>query len=273
MAFSRTLSLIAVMVSLAGAATAFGLSAADQHNTENTSAKLKTAHSDAQSCGGCCQTSHCKADEHKQPTRTCCQAAATGKTGCAECAAKHTTEASPLTVEAAEPQGHAFGRGRGPGFGRGRGFGPGRGRGAGHDDQFAADHDDFFFLLDHRDAIRRTVKNLPDGIETLTESDDAEVAAKIQEHVAAMYDRVENERPIHMRDPLFREIFANAKKIQMEMTETEHGILVKETSKDPYVARLLHEHGKVVSLFLKNGHAELPRNHPLPAREPAGAAK
>lgn len=76
-----------------------------------------------------------------------------------------------------------------------------------------------------------------------------------------------------MRDPLFREIFANAKKIKMEMKETEHGILVKETSEDAYVAKLLHEHGKVVSLFLKNGHAELPRNHEVPSREAAAIKK
>ena len=127
--------------------------------------------------------------------------------------------------------------------------------------------------MDNRKKIRRKVTNLTDGIETLTESDSPEVAAKIQEHVAAMYERVENQQPIHMRDPLFREIFANAKKIKMEMKETEHGILVKETSADPYVAKLLHEHGKVVSLFLKNGHAELPRNHEVPAREAAVGEK
>jgi hypothetical protein len=111
------------------------------------------------------------------------------------------------------------------------------------------------------------VTNLPNGIETLTESNDKAVTAKIQEHVAAMYDRVEEGRPIHMRDPLFREIFANAKKIVMEMKETDKGILVRETSADPYVAALLHEHGKVVSLFLKNGRDELHRNHPLPSRK------
>ncbi|MCO6458321.1 MAG: hypothetical protein J5I93_23690, partial [Pirellulaceae bacterium] len=150
--------------------------------------------------------------------------------------------------------------GRGPG----RGFGPPPGRGPGQDPQFQEDHNVFFFLLENRDAIRRTIKNLPDGIETVTESDKPEVAAKIQEHVAGMYERVEHGRPIHMRDPLFRAIFANAKKIKIETKETDHGIWVRETSSDPLVARLLQEHAKVVSLFIQNGFTELHRNHAVP---------
>jgi hypothetical protein len=138
------------------------------------------------------------------------------------------------------------------------------GHGHAADEQFEKDHNDFFFLIDHRDSIRRTVKNLPNGIETLTESDQADVAATIQEHVEAMYDRVENVNPIRMRDPLFREIFANAKKIKMDVEHTDHGVRVMETSQDPYVVKLLQEHAKVVSLFIKNGYSELPKNHAAP---------
>lgn len=293
MAFARTISLTAVVVSLVGAA--FGINAAAD-STASTRARKA-----AQSCGKCtsdCQAAKCDTPAQPKAAKPCCEQAAANSTECSECAAENAKKANaggcaecageaaaktekPAADASAEPAGHGpgFRRGRGPGFGRGRGFGPGgrfgfgRGAGAGHDDQFATDHEVFFFLLDNRKEIRRKVTNLPDGIETLTESDNPEVAGKIQEHVAAMYERVENQQPIHMRDPLFREIFANAKKIKMEMKETEHGILVKETSEDPYVARLLHEHGKVVSLFLKNGRAELPRNHEVPAREAAATEK
>ena len=144
--------------------------------------------------------------------------------------------------------------------------------GRGQDARFVEDHNVFFFLLDHRDVIRRTVTDLPNGIETVTESDQADVATKIQEHVAAMYERVENVNPIHMRDPLFREIFAHAEKISMEMTETDKGVRVKETSDDPYVARLLQAHARVVSLFIKNGRPELHRNHELPPRDASAQA-
>jgi hypothetical protein len=142
----------------------------------------------------------------------------------------------------------------------------GRGPGRGHagDAQFEKDHNDFFFLIDHRDSIHRTVKNLPDGIETVTESDQPDVAGTIQEHVEAMYDRMESGSPIRMRDPMFREIFAHADKIKMDVEHTDHGVRVKETSQDPYVVKLLQEHAKVVSLFIKNGYAELPKNHAAP---------
>ena len=273
MTFARTISLAAVVLSLAGAA--FGINVAAD---STASRKTGKATDSCGKCAACCQAAKCEDSVQVKVVKPCCEDAAAKSAECAECAAEAVAKAEkPVAYAGAEavPHGPGFMRGRGPGFGRGRGFGPGgrfgfgQGADSGHDDQFATDHDVFFFLLDNRKKIRRKVTNLPDGIETLTESDNLEVAAKIQEHVAAMYERVENQQPIHMRDPLFREIFANAKKIRMEMKETEHGILVKETSEDPYVARLLHEHGKVVSLFLKNGHAELPRNHEVPAREAA----
>ena len=151
---------------------------------------------------------------------------------------------------------------RGPGPGRGKG-GPGF-RGGRQDPTFEADHEVFHFLLTNGDEIRRQVKNLKNGIETLTESDDPDIAVKIQEHVAAMYDRVEENRPIHMRDPLFRELFRHVDKIEMTLEETEKGVRVVETSQDAYVAKLLQEHAKVVSLFIKNGHAEARKNHAVP---------
>ena len=45
-------------------------------------------------------------------------------------------------------------------------------------------------LLQDHQRINRTVTNLPDGIRTVTESDDPQVALRIKEHVATMNDRV-----------------------------------------------------------------------------------
>ncbi len=153
----------------------------------------------------------------------------------------------------------------GPGFRGGRGGGP--------DSRFFADRDDFHFLLEHHDKIRREVKNITGGVETLTESDDPEVAARLKKHVAAMYRRVEKGEPIRMRDPLFREIFRHADKIAMKYVETAKGVRVTETSKDPYVASLIREHAKVVTGFVKHGFDEAHRNHPLPGRTLTAAKK
>jgi hypothetical protein len=156
---------------------------------------------------------------------------------------------------------------RGPGYGRGRGAGRGRGGPPHSDPRFVADRDVFHFLLQHHDQIQRKVKNIDHGIETTTESKDPEVAANIQEHVHAMYDRVKDGRGIHMRDPLFRELFRHADKIEMKHENTDRGVRVTETSDDPYVARLIQGHAKVVSLFVKNGFSEAHVNHALPAAE------
>lgn len=159
-----------------------------------------------------------------------------------------------------------WGQGRGR-RGAGRGPRPGRGPMRGRNDPtIEADHKVFEQLLTNRDKIRRTVKNLPNGVETLTETDDAELRGVLVEHVTAMYARVDEKRPIHLRDPLFAEVFAHADQIDMKFEETEKGVKVTETSDDPYVARLIQKHAEVVSLFLKNGHAEVRRNHSLPER-------
>jgi hypothetical protein len=88
----------------------------------------------------------------------------------------------------------------------------------------------------------------------------------IQTHVEAMYDRMEHANPIRMRDPIFRAVFANANKIKMEVEHTDQGVRVRETSDDSYVVKLVQEHAKLVSLWLKNGYAELPKNHAAPQR-------
>jgi len=64
-----------------------------------------------------------------------------------------------------------------------------------------------------------------------------------------MSARVKEQRPIHMRDPLFREVFAHADKIVMRHENTPKGVKVVETSGDPYVAKLIQAHAEVVSLF------------------------
>jgi hypothetical protein len=127
-----------------------------------------------------------------------------------------------------------------------------------------ADMELFHYLLANRDKITREVKNLPNGIDTVTQSDDPEVAAKLKAHVASMLKRMEERRPIHARDPLFAELFRNADKVTAKMESFAEGVRVIETSDDEYTVKLLHEHGRVVNLFIKNGMQEMHRDHPVP---------
>ncbi len=140
----------------------------------------------------------------------------------------------------------------------------GKGFGKGKDAAHRADMELFHYLLDHRAEISRRVTDLPNGVETLTESGNPEVTKKLQAHVRSMYRRVEDGRPIHARDPLFAEIFRHANKITMRLEKTARGVKVSETSADPYVANLIRAHARVVDQFLKNGRAEMRKNHPLP---------
>lgn len=146
------------------------------------------------------------------------------------------------------------------------GFGRGRGRGQWDDPRFIEDRKWFHFLLDNRDKIKRTITRTDKGVNTVTESDDPDVAAGIQTHVAAMHARVKEGRGIHLRDPLFREVFRHADKISMEITDTDKGVLVVEVSDDPYVSSLIQAHADVVSQFIENGHEEVRKNHAVPPR-------
>jgi hypothetical protein len=142
----------------------------------------------------------------------------------------------------------------------------GRMGGMGMDAGAPADMQVLHQLVDQRDKITRTVTPKPDGVDSLTESEDPAVAKLIQTHVEAMAARVKEARPIHQRDPLFVEVFRNADKIAMAIERTPKGVRVVETSADAYAVKLIQAHAEVVSLFLKNGREEMMKNHAVPEK-------
>ena len=153
------------------------------------------------------------------------------------------------TVVAADPQ-------KGPPPGKGPG---GKGGGA-----MAHDRDVFHFLLEHHKDIKRTVKKLDNGVETLTESDRPEVAAKIQEHVPAMEKQMKEGHAVRHWDPLFVEIARHARKITMKIEKTKKGVKVNSTSDDPRAVKLIQAHAEVVSKFVEKGFAEAHKEHRVP---------
>ena len=58
----------------------------------------------------------------------------------------------------------------------------------------------------------------------------------------------------------------NADKIHMEYENTPKGIKVREVSDDPYVARLIQAHAKMVSGFVARGTEESALAHEPPSR-------
>jgi ubiquinone/menaquinone biosynthesis C-methylase UbiE/intracellular sulfur oxidation DsrE/DsrF family protein len=148
----------------------------------------------------------------------------------------------------------------------GRGRGRGRGRGPGP--EMRKDQEAFHFLLEHHADVHRTVERLANGVETLTESDKPDVAARIQEHVDSMQRRVRDGRGLRFWDDLFVAIFNKHASIHMTVEKTGTGVRVKETSDDPAVVALIQAHANVVSLFVAHGFEEAHKNHPVPSGTP-----
>lgn len=148
--------------------------------------------------------------------------------------------------------------------------GPGRGRfmGRGPGPDMRADQDVFHYLLEQHADIRRSVKRLDNGVETLTESDRPEVTSKIQEHVASMHQRIKDGRGLRFWDELFVAIFKKHASIKMVVEKTEKGVKVLETSDDRVAVALIQAHAEVVSQFVALGFDEAHKNHPIPTLEP-----
>jgi uncharacterized protein YdcH (DUF465 family) len=120
-------------------------------------------------------------------------------------------------------------------------------------------------LLMQHEKINRRVENLENGVKTWTTSENPEIAAAIQKHVRQMKKRMEEKQPIRQMDPVFREIFDNADKIDLEFTDLENGILVTETSEDSQVVKLIQQHAnRAVSEFVNQGMQRAMQPTPLP---------
>jgi hypothetical protein len=114
-------------------------------------------------------------------------------------------------------------------------------------------------LVVNHSRITRTVSNLPDGILTVTESDDPRLADLIREHVVTMDQRVATgDNPgLPMQSPALRAIFQNKSKIRTAAEPTVRGIVLVQTSNDPTVVSALQQHAADVSDMAARGMAAM----------------
>jgi hypothetical protein len=128
----------------------------------------------------------------------------------------------------------------------------------------AYDRDVFQTLLGNHEKIRREVRFVAAGVETVTESDHPTIALLIRDHVHAMHGRLSDGRRIRQWDPMFEAVFDHAPKIRLEIEDTPCGVRVREVSDDPAVARLIQAHARVVDGFVARGSTESHLAHQVP---------
>lgn len=108
--------------------------------------------------------------------------------------------------------------------------------------------------LVHSNAkIKRTVTNLPDGIKTVTESDDPKVAQAIKAHVASMSGRLKDGREFNIFSTTLPVIFNNADEIKSVVEMTDKGAVVIQTTADAKVAAALQAHAIEVTELVQEG--------------------
>ena len=114
-------------------------------------------------------------------------------------------------------------------------------------------------LLVNHDKIRRTVTNLPNGIKTVTESDDPQVAKTIKAHVASMSQRLSDGREFNIFSTTLPVLFENKDKIKSAVEMTEKGSVVTRTSTDAKVVAALQGHAAEVSELAQEGMVAMRR--------------
>lgn len=141
---------------------------------------------------------------------------------------------------------------------RGMQHGPMAGMHSG-DAAFQADMQLVHEMLAGHDKIKRTVENLPDGIRTVTESEDPQVAQAIKAHVGSMEQRLKDARIFNLFSPTLPVLFDNKDKIKTRVETTQKGSIVTQTSTDPKVVAALQAHAVEVSELARDGMAAMMR--------------
>ena len=115
--------------------------------------------------------------------------------------------------------------------------------------------DDLKTIFKNHKQITRTVENISNGITTTTETTDDKLRDALVRHVVAMVARLEEKRDpkIIIQSPTLDKLFAESDAIQTNITMTELGIVVTQTSANPIVVKTLQTHAAEVSDMARRG--------------------
>jgi hypothetical protein len=137
-------------------------------------------------------------------------------------------------------------------------MGPGM-MGMAHDEATKSQLQVIHTMLINHDRITRTVTNLPNGIRTVTESDDPVLAGQIKTHVAEMGKRVGagDDPGLPIESEALHSIFRNKDNIHTTYETTAKGIVVVQTSDDAKTVAVLQSHAAEVTDLVHGGMAAL----------------
>lgn len=145
----------------------------------------------------------------------------------------------------------------------------GRGAGMRRDTVAAAVMPVVHDLMMNHQKLRRTVTNLPDGVRTLTESDDSAMVAQLQHHVATTGILMASSKDLDVpASPTLRQLLARGASVTRTVERTARGVVVTETSKDSITVGLLRAHAAEVTDLVNRGmqamHEKMMRRVPPP---------
>ena len=153
----------------------------------------------------------------------------------------------------------SLGQGKGQGGGGGgHGGGPG---GGGFQDAIHK-------LFANHEKIKRTVETTDVGYKSKTTSDDPEIAKTLQKHVKEMRERLGAGMMIRRWDPAFAELVEHYKDIDHEFKEVDGGVEMVANGKTPDAIKVVQNHAKIVSGFVKLGPDEMHESHARALGEP-----
>ena len=138
----------------------------------------------------------------------------------------------------------------------------GRGAGMRRDTVAAAVMPGVHALMMNHEKLRRTVTTLPNGVRTVTESDDSVMVVQLRQHVATTGVLVEKSQDLDVppASPTLRRLLQRGASITRIVEHTAKGVAVTETSTDSVTVSLLQAHAAEVTELVTRGMAAMHEN-------------
>lgn len=143
--------------------------------------------------------------------------------------------------------------------GKGQGHGKGGGDFQGVIHALFADHE----------KIARVVEITDSGYRAKTTSQDKEVAALLQKHVAEMAARLDGGMSVRHWDPAFAEFREHYDDTAVVIENVEGGVSVTVSGKTPAAIKVVRNHAAIVSGFVEKGSKEMHQTHPAVIVDPS----